>query len=123
MKFPLYVAAASALLCTLFCAGSAFAAEKRVFRIDSLIAAQKNGIILLQAKGAVQTGGWTKPRLHVVHGDGHTITVEFLATVPPQGMNVIDALVPVTASAEIRGRATSVHVLADENEITSQVLR
>ena len=31
--------------------------------------------------------------------------------------------VPVTASAEIKGRAASVHVLADENEITTQVLR
>jgi hypothetical protein len=28
----------------------------------------------------------------------------------------------VTAALEIKGRAASVHVLADENEITSQVL-
>ena len=99
------------------------AAEKRVFRIDGLIATQKKGAILLEAKGAVPTGGWTKPRLHVMHGDGHTLTVEFLATQPPPGMTVIDALVPVAASVEIKGRATSVHVLADENEMTSQVLR
>ena len=104
-------------------ADPASAAEKRVFRIDSLIATQKDGNILLQAKGAVPTGGWTKPRLHVVHGDGHTLTVEFLATTPPPGMTVIDAVVPVTASAEIKGHALSVHVLADENEMTSQVLR
>jgi hypothetical protein len=123
MKFPVHLATACALLCTLLSTGPAFAAEKRVFRIDSLIATQKNGIILLQAKGAVQTGGWAKPRLHVVHADGHNLTVEFLATVPPPGMTVIDALVPVTASAEIRGHATSVRVMADENEITSQVLR
>jgi hypothetical protein len=57
-----------------------------------------------------------------MHGDGRTITVEFLATAPPPGMTVIDALVPVTASVAMKGRATSVHVLADENEITSQVL-
>jgi hypothetical protein len=123
MKFPVHPAALCALLCTLFCTGLAFAGEKRIFRIDSLIATQKDGIIQLQAKGAVQSGGWTKPRLHVVHGDSHTITVEFLATVPQPGMTVIDALVPVTASAEIKGHATSVHVLADANEITSQVLR
>jgi hypothetical protein len=108
--------------CILLCAGPAFAAEKRVFRIDSLIAAQKDGVIQLQAKGAVQSGGWTKPRLHVMHGDGHTLTVEFLATPPPSGMTVIDALVPVTAAIDVKGRASSVHVLADENEITSQVL-
>ena len=47
--------------------------------IDSLIATQKDGVILLQAKGAVQTGGWTKPRLHLLHGDGRAMTVEFLA--------------------------------------------
>jgi hypothetical protein len=123
MKSRKRPSAACALLCTLLCMGPAVAAEKRVFRIDSLIATQKNGSILLQVKGAVQTGGWTRPRLHVMHGDGRTITLEFLATVPPPGMTVIDALVPVAANAEIRGRATSVHVLAEENEITSQVLR
>ena len=116
-SLPLLAAA-----CALVCAHPAFGSEKRVLRIDSLLASQKHGVILLQAKGAVQSGGWTKPRLHVTHGDGHTLTVEFLATVPPPGMTVIDALVPVTASLEIKGRAASVHVLADENEMTSQVL-
>ena len=116
MKIPASLAA------LLLFATPASATEKRVFRIDSLIATQKNGTIELQAKGAVPTGGWTKPRLHVVHGDGHTLTVEFLATAPPPGMTVIDVLVPVTASTEIKGRATSVHVMADENEMTSQVL-
>src|SRR6185503_21044778 len=100
----------------LLLATPAFAGEKRVFRIDSLIATQKNGTILLQAKGAVPTGGWTKPRLHVMHADGHILTVEFLANTPPPGMTVIDVVVPVEATAEIKGRATSVHVLADENE-------
>jgi hypothetical protein len=101
----------------------ALAADKRVFRIDSLIASQKNGAILVQAKGAVQSGGWTRPRLHVIHSDGHTVTIEFLAAAPPPGMTVIEALVPVTASLEVKGRASSVHVLADENEIATQVLR
>jgi len=110
------------LAALLLAAAPAAAAEKRVFRIDGLIATQKNGVILLQAKGAVPTGGWTKPRLHVMHGDGRTLTVEFLATQPPPGMTVIDAVVPVAASIEVKGRATSVHVLADENEMTSQVL-
>ena len=114
----------ASFLAALLCVAPALAADKRVFRIDSLIAAQKkDGVILVQVKGATQTGGWSKPRLHVMHGDGHTVTVEFLATPPPTGMTVIDALVPVSASLELKGRAASVHVLADENEITSQVLR
>jgi hypothetical protein len=104
-------------------ASPALAAEKRIFRIDSLIASQKGGTIELKAKGAVQSGGWSKPRLHILHNDGKSLTVEFLATPPPSDMTVIDALVPVTASAELKGRATSVHLLADQNEITSEVLR
>lgn len=107
----------------LLSAAPAVAADKRVFRIDSLIATQKGGQVILQAKGAVQTGGWSKPRLHLIRNDGHVMTVEFLATPPPPEMTVIDALVPVTATAQFRGRAGSVHVEADENEITSQVLR
>jgi hypothetical protein len=110
-------------LAALLLATPALAADKRVFRIDSLIATQKNGTILVQARGAVQTGGWTKPHLHVMHSDGHTVTLEFLAAAPPPGMTVIEALVPVTASLVLKSRAASVHVQADENEITSQVLR
>jgi hypothetical protein len=111
------------LACILLVAAPALAADKRVFKIDSLMATQKNGVITVQAKGAVQSGGWTKPRLHLVHADGHVLTVEFLATPPPAGMTVIEALVPVAASAEMKARAASVHVMADENEITSQVLK
>jgi hypothetical protein len=107
----------------LLAATPALAADKRVFRIDSLIATQKGGEVTLQAKGAVQGGGWSKPRLHVIHNDGRVMTVEFLATPPPSEMTVIDGLVPLAATAQIRGRAESVHVQADENEITSQVLR
>jgi hypothetical protein len=110
------------LVALLLATAPASAAEKRVFRIDGLIATQKKGVVLLEAKGAVPTGGWSKPRLHVMHGDGKSWTVEFLATPPPPGMTVIDAVVPVTATVEIKGKATSVHVLADENEMTSQVL-
>ena len=111
------------IACALFGASPAFAADKRVLRIDSLIASQKKGVISLTAKGAVQSGGWTSPRLHVVRRDSRTLTVEFLATPPPPGMTVIDAVVPVSADAHIKGRASSVHVLADQNEITSQVLK
>ena len=77
MKF-VHIIAAALLLAT-----PALAADKRVFRIDSLLATQKGGAITLQAKGAVQTGGWSKPRLHLMRNDGHVLTVEFLAT--PEG--------------------------------------
>ena len=111
------------LIAALVAASPALAADKRVLRIDSLTASQKDGAILVQAKGAVSSGGWTKPHLHLVRGDGHTVALEFLAAPPPPGMTVIDGLVPVTATLSIKGRATSIHVEAEENEITSQVLK
>ena len=101
----------------------ALAAEKRVFKIDSLIVTRKAGVIQLKAKGAVQTGGWTKARLRLLHNDGRVMTVEFLATPPSPEMTVIDGLVPVAANAVVKGRASSVHVLADQNEMTSEVTR
>lgn len=115
----------SLLASLLLLSSPALAVEKRVFKIDSLIVTRKAGVIQLKAKGAVQTGGWTKARLHLLHNDGRVMTVEFLATPPSPDMTVIDGLVPVAAVAEIKvkGRASSVHVLADQNEMTSEVTR
>lgn len=114
---PLPLIAALALL-----SAPALAADKRVYKVDSVIATQKGGVIHLQAKGAVQTGGWKNARLHVIHADKSAVTVEFIAAPPPPGMTVIDALVPVEAKGVARGHAASVRVLADANEITAQVL-
>jgi hypothetical protein len=121
MKVPTRLMLAA---CVLLCATPAFAADRRVYKIDSLIASLKRGVITVQASGAVQTGGWTKPHLHVMHNDGHTITVEFLAAAPPPGMTVIEAIVPISATAQIksRGRIASVHAIAEANEITAQIL-
>ena len=121
MKFPARLMLAA---CALLCAAPAFAADKRVYKVDSVIATLKRGVILVQASGAVTTGGWTKPHLHVLRNDGHTITVEFLAAPPPPNMTVIEAIVPIAATARIksRGRITSVHAIAEANEITAQVL-
>src|ERR1700743_3467632 len=102
----------SVLAAILLLSAPALAADKRVFRIDSLIATQKGGQVILQDKGAVQSGGWSKPRLHLIHSDGHVMTVEFLATPPPPDMTVIGGLVPVGATAPNRGRAASAHVAA-----------
>ena len=119
---------ALAFLLVFALAGPALAADrhagdKRVYKIDSVIATQKGGVILVQAKGAVQSGGWKQARLHVLHIDRSTVTVEFVATPPPAGMTVIEAVVPVEAEGRIRGHAPSVRVLAEANEVTAQVLR
>ena len=51
------------------------------------------------------------------------MVLEFVAAPPPPDMTVIDGLVPVVANLSIKGHATSIHVQADENEITSQVVK
>lgn len=111
------------LACALLFALPALAADRRVYKIDSVIAARKNGAITVQAKGAVQTGGWKNARLRVTHSDAHAVTVEFSATPPPPGMTVIEALVPVEAELKIKSRAASVKVSAEVNEMTAQVLK
>ncbi len=102
----------------------AFAADKRIYKIDSLIATQKNGVLSLQAKGAVQSGGWKNARLHLLHSDRNVVTVEFIAAPPPAGMTVIEVLVPIHAEVHIPARRhlVSVRAVAEANEVTSQVL-
>ena len=109
----------AALLLTL----PAQAADKKVWRIDSLIATQQGGVITVQAKGAVMSGGWKNARLKLVKSDAHGASFEFIAAAPPSGMTVIDVLVPVSATAQVRARAGSVRAAAEENEMTTQVLR
>jgi hypothetical protein len=109
----------AALLLTL----PAQAADKKVWRIDSLIATQQGGVITVQARGAVMSGGWKNARLKLVKSDAHGASFEFVAAPPPSSMTVIDAVVPVSATAQIRVRAASVRAAAEENEITTQVLR
>ena len=110
------------LVCLLLCAAPSFAADRRVYKIDSLLATKKGSTLVIQAKGAVTTGGWKTARLHVLHNDGRTVTVEFVAAPPPAGMRVIEALVPVEAQISVKGHAASVRALAEANEMTSQVL-
>ena len=116
-----------AVACALLCANPALAADRRIYKIDSVIATlTKKGVLLIQAKGAVEGGGWTKPHLHVLRNDGRMITVEFLATPPPPGMAVIDGLVPIAATSQMKIKTRvaigSVHAIADANEVTTQVL-
>jgi hypothetical protein len=112
------------LLALLLLATPAIAApEKRVWRVDSVIATQTGGAVVVEAKGAVQSGGWSHPRLKLSHGDGHTLVVEFLAQPPAAGTAVITALLPVTAKATIRAPGmVTVKALGQANEVTAQIL-
>ena len=112
----------------LVCATALAAApERRVYKVDSVIASVKGHILTIQAKGATQTGGWRKPRLRLMRspiGEARTVIVELLAEPPPPGMTVIEALVPVEATLRMPARPhiVSVRAVADANDVTAQVL-
>ena len=113
-----------ALTALLLLATPALAApEKRVWRVDSVIATQAGGNVVVQVKGAVQSGGWSHARLKQAHADGHTLVVEFVAQPPAAGANVIEALLPVTARLTIKARdMLTVKALGQANEVTAQIL-
>jgi hypothetical protein len=103
---------------------AAHATEKRVYRLDSVTAVAVKGGIQVQARGAVNSGGWSHVRLKLLHSDARNVVVEFLAQPPPAGAVVIQGLLPVSAQATVKAGSgvTSVRVVADANDVTAQVL-
>jgi hypothetical protein len=100
--------------------------QRLVARIDALIATEDKNNVLIQARGAVASGGWRQARLRAVKADDpHTIVVEFVATPPGENQAVIEGLLPIHASTSIRLRrgVVSVRVISSSNEITSQILK
>jgi hypothetical protein len=118
------VLAAALLLAVPAFGGPALAADKRVYKVDSVIATAKGKTVVVQAKGAVSSGGWKNARLHMIRSDGKTLVMEFIATPPPPDMTVIEVLVPMEASVTIRphGPVAAVQVMADANDVTAQLL-
>ena len=104
---------------------ASLAADKRVYRLDSVIATAVPGGIAIQASGAVPGGGWSHVRLKLNHADAHTLVVEFLAQPPASGTAVITGLLPVRARVTVKAGhgVTSVRAIAEANEVTAQVLR
>jgi len=102
----------------------AAAPEKRIWRVDSVVATRDRGSVRVEVKGAVQSGGWSHARLRLSRGEPHALVVEFLAQPPSPGAVVIDALLPVTAKLTIRDThgAVAVKALGQANEVTAQIL-
>jgi hypothetical protein len=99
-----------------------------IARIDGLFATANRGSVVIQAKGAVEGGGWRGAKLRPVKsgaGDARTIVVEFIATPPPPTQAVIMGLLPVAANTSVRMRKdiVSVRVVSGSNEITTQILK
>ena len=106
-------------------APAAWASEKPVWRLDSVIATAVKGGIQVQVKGAVRSGGWTQVKLRQVKSSPDTVVLELIATPPAANAVVIQGLLPVSAQATVKAGSgvTSVRVEADANDITAQILR
>jgi hypothetical protein len=122
----LVVSALAALGCGLH---SAVAARPHlVFRIDKVSAMVEGGTLTIDASGAVQSGGWSHPRLRTKPSAPETpvLQVEFVADPPPPKRIVINALLPI--KAEFRGpfpknSTVAITVGSQTNEITTQIRR
>jgi len=83
-------------------ATAAAAAPQLIVKVDKVTAAIIRNHLVVSATGAVRSGGWTMPRLHLKEfhiPESDTEVIEFLATPPAAGAVVIQALLPVTATA------------------------
>ena len=120
--FPLAIIAVLALP-----AGAAPVAPpmQLIAHIDSVIATMDSGNVLIQARGAVNSGGWRQRRLRPLKGDAHTFVMEFVATPPASTRTVIEGLLPIHAAATLRMRrgVVAVRVVSDSNEITTEILK
>jgi hypothetical protein len=102
------------------------AAPTLVYRIDKVTAAVIRGHLVVSVSGAVRSGGWTLPRLHLKEthpSEGKADVIAFLATPPPHGAVVVEALLPITTTAvfPLHYAMKQVTVEAETNAVTATI--
>lgn len=108
-------------------ATAALATPKLIYKVDTVTVKASGSDLVVTATGAVNSGGWTLPHLHIREGraaEADTAVVEFLATPPQLNVVVIQALVPVSAMARFplpRYGTVQVQVVAETNSVTAPV--
>ena len=108
-------------------ATGASAAAKLIYKVDRVTATTVGNHLVVTATGAVNSGGWTMPHLHMKEfhiPESDTEVIEFLAT-PPRGNEVvIQALLPVSATAKLtlpHYATVQVKVVAESNSVTAPI--
>ena len=105
----------------------AHSAPTLIYKVDRVSAAIVRNHLVVSASGAVNSGGWTLPRLHMkdVHiPESNTEVIEFLATPPVSDSAVIQALLPIQTTATFplpRYGAVQVTVVAQTNSVTAPI--
>jgi len=77
------------------------ARAQRVYKVDHVSVSVEGRKMTITATGAVRSGGWDNPRLHIKDArapEAHTLVIEFLATPPSRKEAVVQALLPVSAT-------------------------
>jgi hypothetical protein len=122
------LAAAAAALCLAAATASAApAGQSLIYKIDRVTAAVVGKHLVVKASGAVTSGGWSLPRLHLVlphKPETPSETIQFLAKPPLEDAVVIQALLPVSTTATFplpRYAVTQVTVVGETNSVTAPV--
>lgn len=122
-----FIVAAMALALAAATATAAPAPAKLIYKVDAVTVKISGKNMLVTAKGAVNSGGWTLPHLRLKEprvAESDTAVVEFLATPPPAGVVVIQALIPATATATFplpSYGTVQVQVVAESNSVTTPI--
>jgi hypothetical protein len=108
-------------------ATAASATPKLIYKVDTVTVKTSGNNLVVTATGAVKSGGWTLPHLHLREPrapETDTAVVDFFATPPAPGVVVIQALVPVTATGRFplpRYGTVQLQVVAETNSVTAPV--
>jgi hypothetical protein len=124
MRRPIFAALVFALAAAT--ATAAGAASQLIYRVDSVTAKTLNGHLVVTASGAVSSGGWSHPRLHLLPhvAEAPEEVIEFQASPPLGNSVVIQALLPITTTAVFplpHYGTVRVKVTAQSNAVTAPI--
>ncbi|HEX4292870.1 MAG TPA: hypothetical protein VHZ29_01915 [Rhizomicrobium sp.] len=103
------------------------AAPQPVYRVDSVTAKILHGHLVVSVNGAVSSGGWSKPRLHLEtpqKPESPEEVIEFQASPPADNTVVVQALLPITTTAVFplpRYATVRVKVTSQTNTVTAPI--
>jgi hypothetical protein len=128
MKRRIAMAAAALLVAaTSLAAAAGGSPAKPVFRIDNAKATAERGKLVIEANGAVRTGGWENPRLRIERSKtSDEMIIVFVAIPPAPKSMVVQAILPVKAKVTVPMPAaaiTEVRIAGETNSVVTKIVR